>query len=97
MVKLRNSDGYVCSENAQCPNRLRHRYDYPLDVIGDSQYRCGCGCQFEWYYEGNWFVIEDGRKELRALPNNNMLLHIVAALGIATILALWVMYLTAVP
>ena len=44
---------FVYCDEAQCPCCCKAN----PDVIGNSVYRCNCGCEFEWYDEHSWFIL----------------------------------------
>src|SRR4051812_17508442 len=52
---------YVDADGVACPCKPKHLYNEKIRLVGNSVYRCACGCEFEWYGEHSWYIISHSR------------------------------------
>jgi hypothetical protein len=51
---------FVHSDEVACPNAENHIGPEKISVVGNSEYKCECGCTFEWYSEDSYFILKHG-------------------------------------
>lgn len=66
-------DEYVYSDLVKCPNKQYHEGWETWRSIGNSTYRCDCGCEFEWYSEDYHFILVHGRRVPKPLKEEGWL------------------------